>query len=164
MLEPITGFVQKHENEIPGLFQDNSRTFFSFQGLNFIDFRLFLPETGIRKQVTLHFYHRNIFIMVLINTGTTCKLNRSTVPPRSSKNPVIFSQFPFAHHINPKEWKRIGVFQYFQGQFHFFKGNFTKFQDNSRTNGTILKFQEFSRTRSNSRTLSGLWEPCITVR
>ena len=25
-----TGFVQKHENEIPGLFQDNSRTFFSF--------------------------------------------------------------------------------------------------------------------------------------
>ena len=33
------GFVQKHENEIPGLFQDNSRTFFSFQGLNFIDFQ-----------------------------------------------------------------------------------------------------------------------------
>ena len=39
-IKPIyIGLVQKHENEIPGLFQDNSRTFFSFQGLNFIDFR-----------------------------------------------------------------------------------------------------------------------------
>ena len=45
------------------------------------------------------------------------------------------------------ELKSIGVFYYFQGQFHIFKGNFTKFQDNSRTNGTILKFQEFSRTK-----------------
>ena len=27
----ITGFVQKHENEIPGLFQDNSRTFSVFK-------------------------------------------------------------------------------------------------------------------------------------
>ena len=35
----VTGFVQKHENKIPGLFQDNSRIFFSFQGLNFIDFQ-----------------------------------------------------------------------------------------------------------------------------
>ena len=100
-----------------------------------------------RKQVALHFYHRNIFIMILINTWTTCKLNRSTVPPRSSVNPAIFTQFSFAHRINPKEWKRLGVFYYFQGQFHIFKGNFTKFQDNSRTNGTILKFQEFSRTK-----------------
>ena len=47
------GFVQKHENEIPGLFHDNSRTFFSFQGLNFIYFQAIfdclLPETAIRK-------------------------------------------------------------------------------------------------------------------
>ena len=70
-----TGFVQKHENEIPGLFQDNSRTFFSFQGLNFIDFQsifdCFCRKTPNRKQVALHFYHRIIFIVVLINTGTT---------------------------------------------------------------------------------------------
>ena len=79
--------------------------------------------------------------------GTTGKLNRSTVPPRSSTNPVIFTQFSFAHRINPKEWKRIGVFYYFQGQFHYIKGYFTKFQDNSTTNGTILNFQEFSRTK-----------------
>ena len=26
-----TGFIQKHENEIPGLFQDNSRTFSVFK-------------------------------------------------------------------------------------------------------------------------------------
>ena len=51
------------------------------------------------------------------------------------------------HRINPKKSERIGVFNYFQGQFHIFKGNFTKFQDNSRTNGTILKFQEFLRTK-----------------
>ena len=101
----------------------------------------------VRKHVALHFYHRNIFIMVLINTGTTGKLNRSNVPPRSSTYQAIFTQFSFAHRINPKEWKRIGVFYYFQGQFHIFKGNFTKFQDNSRTNGTILKFQELSRTK-----------------
>ena len=85
--------------------------------------------------------------MVLINTGTTSKLNRSTVPPRSSTNPAIFTQFSFAHRINPKEWKRVCVFYSFQGQFHIFKGDFTKFQDNARTNGTILKFQEFSRTK-----------------
>ena len=81
----LTGFVQKHENEIPGLFQDNSRTFFSFQGLNFIDYQsiydCFCRKTPNRKQVALHFYHRIIFIVVLINTGTTGKLNRSTVPP-----------------------------------------------------------------------------------
>ena len=35
----------------------------------------------------------------------------------------------------------------FSRTIHTFKGNFTKFQDNSRTNGTILKFQEFSRTK-----------------
>ena len=112
-----------------------------------LTFRQFLPETAIRKWVSLHFYHRNVFIMELIYTGTTGKLNRSTVPPRSSTNPAVFTQFSFVHRINPKEWKRIGVFYYFQGQFHSFKGNFTKFQDNSRTNGTILKFQKFSRTQ-----------------
>ena len=60
------------------------------------------------------------------------------------------------HRINPKEWKRIRVFYYFQGQFHIFKGNFTKFQDNSRTNGTILKFQEFSRTKVKCKDFSSL--------
>ena len=71
--------------------------------------------------------------MVLINTGTTGKLNRSTVPPRSSTNPASFTQFSFTHRINPKEWKRIGVFYYFQGQFPPFQGQFYKipghFQD-----------------------------------
>ena len=69
------------------------------------------------------------------------------MPPSLFNNPAIFTQFSFAHRINPKEWNRIGAFYYFQGQFHIFKGNFTKFQDNFRTNGTILKFQEFSRTK-----------------
>ena len=68
-------------------------------------------------------------------------------PPRSSTNPAIFTQLSFAHRINPTEWKRIGVFYYFHGKVHIFKDNFTKFQDNSRTNGTILKFQEISRTK-----------------
>ena len=75
--------------------------------------------------------------MVLINTGTNRKLNWSTMPPRSSTNPAIFTQVSFAHRINPKE----SVY------FIFFKDNFAKFQDNSRTNGTILKFQEFSRNK-----------------
>ena len=101
----IARFIQKHENEIPGLFQDNSRTFFSFQGLNFIDFQ-------------------SIF--------DGC---------------FFFTQFSFEHRINPKEWKRIDVFYYFQGQFHISMDNLKKFQDNARTNGTILKFQEFSRTK-----------------
>ena len=126
---------------IPGLFS----VFKDSISLTFSQFLIVL-QTEIWKQVTLHFYHQNIFIMVLINTGTTDKLNRSTVPPRSSTNPAIFTQFSFVHHIYPKEWKRICVFYYFQGQFYIFKSNFTKFQDNSRTNGTILKFQEFSRT------------------
>ena len=60
-----SGFLQKHENDIPGLFQDNSRTFFSFQGLNFIDFQsildCFLLETAIRKQVALHFLSPEYF-------------------------------------------------------------------------------------------------------
>ena len=147
----MTGFVQKHENEIPGLFQDNSRTFSVFKdsiSLTISQFSIvFAGKRQKWKQVALYFYHLIIFIVVLINTGTTGKLNRNTVPPRSSTNPAIFTQFSFAHHINPKEWKRMGVFYYFQGQFNIFKGNFTKFQDNSRTNGTILKFQEFSRTK-----------------
>ena len=44
-----SGFVQKHENELPGLFQDNSRTFLSFQGLNFIDFQAIF-DCFCRKQ------------------------------------------------------------------------------------------------------------------
>ena len=100
--------------------------------------------------------------MVLINTGTTGKLIQSTLPPRSSKNPLIFTQFSFPHRINPKDWKRTGVFYYFPGQFHIFKGNFKKFLDNSRTNGTILKFQEFSRTKVKfqdfSRSVRTLYE------
>ena len=86
---------------IPGLFS----VFKDSISLTFSQFLLFLPETAIRKQVAHHFYHRNIFIMVLINTGTTGKLNQSTVPPRSSTNPAIFTQFSFAHCIDPKEWK-----------------------------------------------------------
>ena len=38
-----TGFIQKHENEIPGLFQDNSRTFFLvFKDSISLTFRQFL--------------------------------------------------------------------------------------------------------------------------
>ena len=46
------------------------------------------------------------------------------------------------------------MFYFFQGQFHSFNNNFTKFQDNSSTNGTIFKFQEFSRTKVNFKDFS----------
>ena len=91
-----TGFVQKHENEIPGLFQDNSRTFFSFQGLNFIDFQSIF-DCFCRKR---RFGNSSHFISItgifslpeylLINTGTTGKLNRSTVPPSLFKESSNF--------------------------------------------------------------------------
>ena len=115
--------------------------------LTFRQFLIVFAGNGDSEIGRISFLSPEYFHIVLINTGTTVKLNRSTVPPRSSTNPAIFTQFSFAHRINPKEWKRISVFYYFQGQFHIFKGNVTKFQDNSRTNGTILKFQEFSRTK-----------------
>ena len=64
----LTGFVQKYENEIPGLFQDNSRSFFSFQGLNFIDFQPFFfffarsgeLETGRTLFLTPQYFHYGI--------------------------------------------------------------------------------------------------------
>ena len=53
----------------------------------------------IWKQVALHFYNLTLFIMVLINTGTAGKLNRSTVPPllfnKSSDFHTVF--FPASH-------------------------------------------------------------------
>ena len=39
------------------------------------------------------------------------------------------------------------VFYIFQGLIHIFKDDFTNFQDNSRTKGTFIKFQEFSETK-----------------
>ena len=57
--------------------------------------------------------------MVLINTGNTGKPNRSTVPPHSSTNPAIFTQFSFAHRINPKEWKRSEYFIILKDNFTF---------------------------------------------
>ena len=50
-------------------------------------------------------------------------------------------------------------FYHFQGLFVIIK-IFSKFQDNSRTNCTFLEFQEFSRTKSFSRTFQGLCKPC----
>ena len=82
--------------------------------------------------------------MVLTNTGTTGKVNLSTMTHLTLQLPSNFYTVFFrASHKS----RRINVFYYFQGQFLSFKGNFTKFQDNSRTNGTIFKFQEFSRTK-----------------
>ena len=127
---------------IPGLFS----VFKDSISLTFRHFLIVFSRNSTSEIGHTSLLSPEYFIMVLINTRTTGKLNRSTVPPSSSTNPVIFTLFSFAHCINPKEWKRIGVFYYFHGQFHIFKGNFTKFQDNSRTNGTTLKFQEFSRT------------------
>ena len=115
-------------------FQDFSRIFFSFQGLNFIHFKSIfdcfcrkrrLPETGCTSFLSPEYFHRGI------DKYRNYRLTESEhrAPSHSSTNPAIFTQFSFAHHINPKEWKRIGVFYYFQGQFHIFKGNFTIFQD-----------------------------------
>ena len=113
---------------IPGLF-------FSFQGLNFIDFwsifYCFCRKMAIRIRVALHFYHRNIFILVLINTGTTGKLNRSNVPPslynKSSDFDTVF--FRASHKSKRMEKNRcILLFSrtmpHFQGQFYKIPGQF----------------------------------------
>ena len=113
-------------------FQDNSRFFSVFKDSISLTFRQFLivfAGKGDSEIGRSSFLSPEYFIMVLINTGTTGKLNRSTMRPRSSTNPAIFTLFSFTHRINPIEWKRISVFYYFQGQFHIFKGNLTKFQD-----------------------------------
>ena len=153
-------FVQKHENKILGLFQDNSRTFSVFKdsiSLTFSQFFIVFAGNGDSEKGRTSFLSPEYFIMVLINTGTSGKLNQSTVTPRSSTNPAIFTLFSFVHRINPKEWKRIGVFYYFQGQFHIFQGNITKYQDNSRTNGTILKIPGVFQ---NQGQIQGLFQVC----
>ena len=84
--QATSGFLQKHENEIPGFFQDNSRTFFSFQGLNFIDFQEILIvfagngdlDLGRTSFLSPEYFHYGIDYY-----GTKGKLYRSTVPPRS---------------------------------------------------------------------------------
>ena len=130
-----SGFVQKHENEIPGLFQDNSRTFFSFQGLNFIDFQsifdCFCRKTPNGKQVALHFYHRIIFIVVLINTGTTGKRNRSTVPPSLFNESSDFHTVFFRASHKSKRMETNGcilsfsrTISHFQEQFYKIPGQF----------------------------------------
>ena len=127
---------------IPGLFSVLKDSI----SLTFRQFLIVFAGNGDSEIGRTSFLSLEYFIMVLINNGTTGKLNRSTIPPCSSTNPAIFTLFSFAHRINPREWKKNRVFYYFHGQFHIYQGNFIKFQDNSRTYGTtcILKFQEFS--------------------
>ena len=99
--------------------------------------------------------------MVMNNSGTTGQTaSEYCVVSRSSTFHSIFKQFSFVHHINPKELKRINAFYYFQGHFHIFKGNFTKFQENSRTNDTFFRFQDFSRTKVKFKDFSRSELPC----
>ena len=121
---------------IPGLFS----VFKDSISLTVSQFFNVFAGNGDSKQVPLHFYHQNIFIMVLINTGTTGKLNQSTVPPS------LFHTVFFRASHKSKRMEKNRCILLFSRTISYFKGNFTKFQDNSRTNGTILKFQEFSRT------------------
>ena len=67
-LDRSTGFVQKNENEIPGLFQDNSRTFSVFKdsiSLTFIQFSIVFAgsgksETGCTLFLTPQYFHYGI--------------------------------------------------------------------------------------------------------
>ena len=143
--------VGKRENGIQGSYRNKKMKYKDFSRIIPGLFSVFKDPISLTfAQNKSHFIsNTGIFIIVWINTGTTGQMNRSEygVAPRSSTYLAIFTQFFFAHHIYPKESKRINVFYYFQGQFHIFKGNFTNFHDNSRTNGTVFKFQEFSRTK-----------------
>ena len=65
VLSDYPGFIQKHENEIPGLFQDNSRTFSVFKDSISLIFDCFLPETVFRKIcrtsfLSLEYFHYGI--------------------------------------------------------------------------------------------------------
>ena len=86
---------------------------------------------AIRKRVALHFYHRNIFIMVLINTGTTGKLNRSTMPPslfnESSDFHTVFFCASHKSKRMEKNWCILlfsRTISHFQGQFYKIPGQF----------------------------------------
>ena len=49
-----SGFIQKHENEIPGLFQDNSRTFFSVDSISLIFSQFLIVFAGNGDSETCH--------------------------------------------------------------------------------------------------------------
>ena len=120
---------------IPGLFS----VFKDSISLTFSQFLIVFARNGDSETCRTSFLSPEYFHYGIDKyTGTIGKLNRSTVPPHSSTNPAVFTQFSFVHRINPKEWKRILVFYYFQGQFHIFNGNFTKFQD--KVKGTSYTF------------------------
>ena len=94
-----------------------------------------------------------IIIMVLINTGTTGQTESEYgVKPSSSTFPAIFTQFSFAHHINPTE----SIILLFSRAI----------LQNSRTIPGQMALHVFSNSisfpgpKSNSRTFQGLCEPC----
>ena len=94
-------------------------------------FDCFCRKRRIRKQVALHFYHRNIIIVILINTGTTSKLNRSTVPPSLFNESSDFHTVFFRALHESKRMKKNGcillflrTISHFQGQFYKIPGQF----------------------------------------
>ena len=92
---------------------------------------------------------------VMINTGTTGKLNRSTVPPRSSTNSAIFTQFSFEHRINPKEiLLKNGKESVY---FIIFKDNFTFSRAILQNSRTIPGQMDFSRSVRTLYYFSGHW-------
>ena len=85
----------------------------------------------IWKRVALHFYHWKIFIMVLINTRTTGKLNLSTVPPSLFNESSDFHTVFFCASHKSKRMEKnqcilsfIRTISHFQGQFYKIPGQF----------------------------------------
>ena len=80
---------------------------------------------------------------------------------RVSSDFLIFLPFSHSFFAHPINLKGLVVIYMFQGLTHIFKDNFT----NSRTipgqKALFFKFQEFSRTWSNSWTFPGLCESCL---
>ena len=72
--------------------------------------------------------------MVLINTGTTGKLNRSTVHPSLFNKSSDFHTVFFRASHKSKRMEKNRCILLFSRTISHFKGNFTKFKDISRTN------------------------------
>ena len=81
---------------------------------------------------------------------------------------AIFTQFflRFSHNFlaHPINLKGLVVFLCFSKTYAYFQGLFYKILGQFRDKRHFFfKFQEFSKTRSNSRTFPGLFEPCKSM-
>ena len=70
----------------------------------------------------------------------------------------IWNSLDFCSALHPK--KTVSII--FKDFLCLSRRSFSKFKDNSRKKLHFLEFQEFSRTKVNSRTFQGLCEPWVT--